>query len=80
MSGLVLIAINVAIFLAAVAGIIFFSALTLRFAGQALNKNRDQKDRAMLGVYAALSAGAIVASSAGGFLGIALMLYATRPQ
>lgn len=69
----------IVIFLAGAGGIVGFSLLTLRFVGQAMNAARARDARAMAAVFAALSAGAIAASAAGGFLGIALVLYTTQP-
>ncbi len=68
----------IVIFLAGAGGIAGCSLLTLKFVGQAMNASRDRQARAMAGVYAALSAGGIAASAAGGFLGIALVLYTTQ--
>lgn len=78
MNGAMLLGINVAIFLAAVAGIIIFSLLALRFAGMAMNGARERRSRAMSGVFAALCAGGIAASAAAGFLGITLVLYTAQ--
>lgn len=78
MNGATLLLINLAIFTAAVAGIIVFSLLALRFAGMAMNGARARQSRAMSGVFAALCAGGIAASAAAGFLGITLVLYTAQ--
>lgn len=64
-----------AIFLLAVAGIVLFSILALRFGGPALNRTRTARSRAIYGLAAGACLAGIVASAACGFLGIAYLLY-----
>ncbi|MGE3249932.1 MAG: hypothetical protein AB7J28_02195 [Hyphomonadaceae bacterium] len=75
MNGLVLLLGQVAIFLLALGGIFLFSVLTLRFAAPALSKARAPLSRAAHGFAALASLAGIVACAAGGFLGIAYLLY-----
>lgn len=75
---MILLVLNTLIFLAAVGGIVLFSLLTLRFAGQAMNGARARRARALAGVYAGLCAGAVAASAAAGFLGISFVLYTAQ--
>ncbi|MBI1187523.1 MAG: hypothetical protein GC206_09370 [Alphaproteobacteria bacterium] len=66
------------IFLAAVAGVAFFSLFALRFIGAALNPNRKPRARAAQAAAALACAAGIVASGAGGFYGVGALLYISQ--
>lgn len=66
---------QLAVYLLALAGIVFGALGMLFFAGGALNRARPREFRIRRGIYAALCVCAIVASAALGFVGIATIMY-----
>ncbi len=75
MNGLTVIIGQLVIFLAALAGIVFGSIMTLNFAAQAQNRVRDQAARRRAWALAGLSLCGIVASAGLGFVGLAALMY-----
>jgi hypothetical protein len=63
------------VYLAALAGIVLGALGFIFFMGGALNRARTREIRVRRGIYAALSLCGIVASAAGGFVGIASIMY-----
>jgi len=63
------------VYLAAIAGVVAGSFGLLYFAGGAMNQARPREMRIRRGVYAALCLCGIVASAAGGFAGLAAIMY-----
>ncbi len=66
---------QVALYVAAVAGVVAGALGALFFAGGALNPARPKEFRIRRGVYAALCLCGIVASATLGFVGIASIMY-----
>lgn len=75
MNALVVIIGQVLIFLAALAGIVAGSIMTLNFAAQAQNRVREAGARRRAWVLAGLCLCGIVASAAAGFVGMAALMY-----
>ncbi|MBL8548658.1 MAG: hypothetical protein JNJ73_01640 [Hyphomonadaceae bacterium] len=80
MSGWQMILAQTAIFIAAVGAIVWFSVLTLRFAGPAMSRARVWRSRAWHGLIAALCLAGIVISAALGFVGLAGVQYIALKQ
>lgn len=71
---------SLAVFLIAVAGIVFFSVQAIGSLGKALNPHRPPSARLRAGVVAAAAGLAIVASGAGGFVGITSIWFVAQTK
>lgn len=71
---------SLGLFLLAVAGIVVFTVQALGWLGKALNPHRPQASRLRAGAIAAAAALGIVASGAGGFLGITSIWYVAQTK
>lgn len=72
--------VQLAVYLLALAGIVLGAMGMLFFAGGALNQARPREFRIRRGIYAVLCVCAIVASAALGFVGIAAIMYFAQQQ
>lgn len=68
------------VYLAALAGIVAGAFGMVFFMGGALNRARPREYRVRRSLYTALCVCAIVASAAGGFVGIASIMYLAQQQ
>ncbi|MBU6372497.1 MAG: hypothetical protein KJS97_07165 [Alphaproteobacteria bacterium] len=71
---------SLGVFLLATAGIVFFSVQSIGWLGKAMNPRRPRDLRLRAGAVAAASALALVASGAGGFLGITSLWYVAQTK
>lgn len=71
---------SLAVFLIAAAGVFFFSVQSIGWLGKALNPHRPRPARLRAGAVAAAAALAIVASGAGGFLGITSIWFVAQTK
>lgn len=75
MNGLMLMGLATLVFLVAGATMVAATVGTFRFAGSALNANRNGGQRALYGALALACFLGIFAAAAAGFLGIATLMY-----
>lgn len=75
MTGIQVIALSLAAFLAAAAAIVAATISALRFAGQAMNPTRPKGQRFVRAALATLCACGVVAAAVGGFWGIGALMY-----